>query len=202
MYFDTSLETSRRDYSILSSPGELSWKGTFFSVYRVSFLKRRGLETGREETCEYKCNTRSVLLRIWTLWLNCHRCLHTRTRRKGFGLPFRTILTGGMTVLQWQLWTRARASNSTLAGAHNAARLLTGSVKTTTGSSWFCCWCHLNCYCESRYTKCAGDDGVVRTGQNSHKSRKQVCSGHGPWYKPREIDHMSQLWGYTLCVTW
>ena len=47
--------------------------------------------------CEYKCNMRCVILRSWPLRLNCHSCLHTRTRRKGFGLPFRTIFAGGIT---------------------------------------------------------------------------------------------------------
>ena len=40
---------------------------------------------------EYKYNT------SWPPWLNCHSCLHTRTRWKGFGIPFRPIFSGGMT---------------------------------------------------------------------------------------------------------
>jgi hypothetical protein len=88
MYFDTSLKTSRRDYSGVSSPGWAVWKGTFSSE---DFFSRRRDEMTLPS--EYKCNTRFVLLRNWS-------SLNTRTRRKGFRLPFRVLFPGGMTAVE------------------------------------------------------------------------------------------------------
>jgi hypothetical protein len=49
MYFDTSLKTSRREYSGLSSPGWAVWKGNYFSFSKYSFPGREVMETRREE---------------------------------------------------------------------------------------------------------------------------------------------------------
>ena len=48
MYFDTSLKTSRRDYSGLSGPGCLEGKFFFFSP-NIFFFRREEMETTREE---------------------------------------------------------------------------------------------------------------------------------------------------------
>ena len=45
MYFDTSLKTSRRDYSGLSGPGGLSER----EIPQIFFSSKRGMETRREE---------------------------------------------------------------------------------------------------------------------------------------------------------
>ena len=59
MYFDTSLKTSRRDYSDLSSPGLLSRNGFFFEKCKRGFFER-GVKTemeGSDGTCEGTADT-------------------------------------------------------------------------------------------------------------------------------------------------
>ena len=65
MYFDTSLKTSRRDYSDLSSPGLLSRNGIFFKKCKRVFFER-GVKTemeGSDGTCE-GCEDTTTLVRI------------------------------------------------------------------------------------------------------------------------------------------
>ena len=63
MYFDTSLKTSRRDLSDLSSPGLLSRNGIFFFKMEKGFCLKRSEEEmeGRDGTCEGTADTNMLV---------------------------------------------------------------------------------------------------------------------------------------------
>ena len=72
MYFDTSLKTSRRECSAISSPGTLSRNGNFFVFKKYRFLreswrKREEMSDGNRENTtasvqieEIKCTIRAL----------------------------------------------------------------------------------------------------------------------------------------------